>query len=195
MTSQNRVLIYTDIQNFNLHLPFKQANFVCRVSQIHSKIKSSNPCKKILIFKNDFLSLTELQLFHQLKIEYPFIELYFYSNKKLTFKNAVKLIEAEITQVSSVQSFYSQNITKSPTKQQNKIILRRKEKELFDFFRLNQGKILTKDLLLSAVWGYKDTVFTRTLECHISSLRTKIKDNHSIQTVHGQGYLLELTSS
>jgi two-component system alkaline phosphatase synthesis response regulator PhoP len=54
------------------------------------------------------------------------------------------------------------------------------------------GKVLSRDQLLSEVWGYDASVYSRTVDVHIASLRQKIEDIPSkprhIVTVHGRGY-------
>ncbi|MFW5784497.1 MAG: winged helix-turn-helix domain-containing protein [Spirochaetota bacterium] len=48
--------------------------------------------------------------------------------------------------------------------------------------------------MLSAVWGYDESVHTRTVDVHIAWLRQKLHDRNSqsiIVTVRGQGYKLK----
>ena len=59
----------------------------------------------------------------------------------------------------------------------------------------NAGLVLSRDQLLTQVWGYNfegDT--TRTVDFHVHSLRQKLGDNADkpryIQTVRGYGYKL-----
>jgi DNA-binding winged helix-turn-helix (wHTH) protein len=73
--------------------------------------------------------------------------------------------------------------------------LRSKESELLDFFLYNSNKILSKEILMEAVWGYQDAVFSRTLEVHLANLRKKLiqfKSSIDIKTIYSKGYLLEL---
>lgn len=65
---------------------------------------------------------------------------------------------------------------------------------LLHYFQKNQGEVLTRDDLLTEVWGYKaNSAFfsdnkagTKTLDVHVSKLR---KDGHDIQTIHSVGYM------
>ena len=50
----------------------------------------------------------------------------------------------------------------------------------------NQGKVLSREKLLTAVWGY-ETGETRTLDNHVARLR---KLGVQIETVFGVGYKL-----
>jgi len=63
---------------------------------------------------------------------------------------------------------------------------------LLEFFMDNRGKIVTRDQLLDAVWGYDSIPFTRTVDAHIAKLRKKIEDDPAdprfLVTVHRMGY-------
>lgn len=66
------------------------------------------------------------------------------------------------------------------------VALNRKEFELLKYFMENHGKVLTREKLLTAVWGY-DTGETRTLDNHVARLR---KLGVRIETIFGVGYKL-----
>jgi len=68
----------------------------------------------------------------------------------------------------------------------NAISLNRKEYELLKCFMENHGKVLSREKLLTEVWGY-DTGETRTLDNHVARLR---KLGVKIETVFGVGYKL-----
>jgi DNA-binding response OmpR family regulator len=75
------------------------------------------------------------------------------------------------------------------------IQLTAKEFDLLAELIRNQGAVLSRDLILSRVWGYDYYGDTRTVDVHIRWLRQKIEDDPSnprhIQTVHGFGYRFE----
>jgi two-component system alkaline phosphatase synthesis response regulator PhoP len=54
------------------------------------------------------------------------------------------------------------------------------------------GEVVTREHLLSQVWGYRRPPFTRTVDMHIAKLRRKIEPSAAsperIVTVHGVGY-------
>ena len=51
------------------------------------------------------------------------------------------------------------------------------------------GEVQERDALLREVWGYSDTMLTRTLDTHVKRLREKLgKHAECIQTVSGVGY-------
>lgn len=62
--------------------------------------------------------------------------------------------------------------------------LNKKEFELLKYFISNAGKVLSREQLLTAVWGY-ETGETRTLDNHVARLR---KLGVRITTVFGVGY-------
>ena len=68
-----------------------------------------------------------------------------------------------------------------------------KEFELLAYLKLNSGRVLTRDQLLNAVWGYDYIGDTRTVDSHIARLRIKLGDfgvSH-LKTIYGMGYKLE----
>ena len=66
------------------------------------------------------------------------------------------------------------------------VALNRKEFELLKYFMENHGKVLSRERLLTEVWGY-DSGETRTLDNHVARLR---KLGVKIETVFGVGYKL-----
>lgn len=64
--------------------------------------------------------------------------------------------------------------------------LNRKEYELLKYLMENAGKVLARDKILTAVWGY-ETGETRTLDNHVARLR---KLGIKIETIFGVGYKL-----
>jgi two-component system alkaline phosphatase synthesis response regulator PhoP len=67
-----------------------------------------------------------------------------------------------------------------------------KEFALLAYFISHPAETLSRDRLLSAVWGYEDYPSTRTVDTHILHLRQKLEPNPEeprfILTVHGTGY-------
>lgn len=66
------------------------------------------------------------------------------------------------------------------------------EFKLLRFFLDNPERVITREELLSAVWGYSGISFTRTVDNQILKLRQKLEDNPAdpvhFCTVHGAGY-------
>lgn len=70
-----------------------------------------------------------------------------------------------------------------------------KEFALLEVFLMGAGRLLTRDFLISEVWGRDYFGDTRTLDVHVKRLRTKIEeDPHNprhLKTVRGLGYKFE----
>ncbi len=64
------------------------------------------------------------------------------------------------------------------------------EYELLKFLAQNPGKVFTREMLLSRVWGYEYYGGARTVDVHIRRLRAKLGEEHAnlIQTVRSVGY-------
>jgi two-component system, OmpR family, alkaline phosphatase synthesis response regulator PhoP len=71
------------------------------------------------------------------------------------------------------------------------IKLTAKEFLLLQYLVQHRGRVLSRDLLLTDVWGYQYTGGTRTVDVHIRRLREKLPMlNESIETVKQFGYKL-----
>ena len=66
-----------------------------------------------------------------------------------------------------------------------------KEFLLLEYLIRHRGRVLSRDLLLTDVWGYNYTGGTRTVDVHIRRLREKIPAlNTAIETIKQFGYKL-----
>ena len=72
-------------------------------------------------------------------------------------------------------------------KANKKIVLPRKEFELFSLLTSKPGKVFKREVILDNVWGNEVVVGGRTIDVHIRKLREKIGDHH-FKTVKGVGY-------
>lgn len=67
-----------------------------------------------------------------------------------------------------------------------------KEFELLCFMMENEGIVLSRDRLLSKIWGYDFDGETRTVDVHIRTLRQKLGlGGNYIETIRGVGYKME----
>lgn len=67
-----------------------------------------------------------------------------------------------------------------------------REYELLEALARNRGRVLTREIIISNVWG-DDESFSNTVNFHVTALRKKIdcdREHPLIQTVHGFGYRL-----
>ena len=71
-----------------------------------------------------------------------------------------------------------------------------KEFELLELLLENAGRVLTRDTLISRVWGADYVGDTKTLDVHIKRLRSKVEEDPAsprrIVTIRGLGYKYEV---
>jgi DNA-binding response OmpR family regulator len=75
--------------------------------------------------------------------------------------------------------------------------LSQREAELLRYLAANPGRIVSREELLSRVWGVSPrSVETRTVDVHVARLRTKLRDHDRpealLVTVRGKGYRLDV---
>ena len=71
------------------------------------------------------------------------------------------------------------------------VTLTAKEFLLLEYLLKNRGRVLSRDRLLTDVWGYRYTGGTRTVDVHVRRLREKLPAlAHAIVTVKQFGYKL-----
>ncbi len=74
----------------------------------------------------------------------------------------------------------------------NEVKLTAKEFLLLQYLVGHRGRLLSRDLLLTDVWGYQYTGGTRTVDVHIRRLREKLPVlNDAIETIKQFGYKLQ----
>lgn len=69
-----------------------------------------------------------------------------------------------------------------------------KEMDILKYLWQHRNKTVNRDELLTKVWGYDESISTRTVDNFILKLRQKIEDDPAqprhIITIHGIGYKL-----
>lgn len=68
------------------------------------------------------------------------------------------------------------------------------EFKLLDFLMKRAGQVVTRTMLLEALWGFHFDPRTNIVDAHISRLRAKVDrgfDNGLIRTVRGVGYVIQ----
>ena len=65
------------------------------------------------------------------------------------------------------------------------------EFKLLLYLMENMGRVLTREQILSAVWGLDFATDGAVLDTYISYLRKKLGDNANIRTIRGVGYQIE----
>ena len=86
-------------------------------------------------------------------------------------------------------NFYTRSVSRAG----RPIELSRREFQMLAHLIRNRGRVVLRDELLRAVWGYRTLPYTRTVDVHMWQLRRKLEaDPQSprfLRTVHGSGYL------
>lgn len=84
--------------------------------------------------------------------------------------------------------------TRNVTRNGSRIDLLPREFTLLELLMRNQGRVVTRTMLLEQVWGLRFEPKTSVIETHISRLRAKIDRepfHPLIRTVRGSGYCLD----
>jgi two-component system alkaline phosphatase synthesis response regulator PhoP len=86
-------------------------------------------------------------------------------------------------------------VARKAEKGKRQLSLSYKEFDLLAELMRNKGVVLSRELLLTKIWGYERTDASRTIDVHIRWLRAKIEDNPSeptrIITIPRVGYRFE----
>lgn len=74
-----------------------------------------------------------------------------------------------------------------------KVDLQGREFKLLEYLLKHKGQVVTRTMLLEAVWDYNFDPQTNVIDVHISRLRKKLEDEGGkiIKTVRGAGYIIE----
>ena len=126
-----------------------------------------------------------------------------YLTKPFAFLELLARIEAlvrrssiqEDTTTTSLQvdDLYMNLISRKVFRHDLEIKLKPREFQLLEYMMRNTGQIVTRAMLLQAVWNYHFDPQTNVIDVHISRLRQKIDKDFSvnlIRTVRGVGYVL-----
>lgn len=109
--------------------------------------------------------------------------------KALLRRTNIQEAEQELASFGDVEVDYLKHEVR---KKGEKVDLTLKEFELLEILIRNNGKVLTRDLLLDKIWGYEYVGETRTVDVHIRHLRQKLEEDDKnprfIETVRGIGY-------
>ncbi len=70
------------------------------------------------------------------------------------------------------------------------VVLTTTEFDLLAHLARHRGRVLSREQLLSAVWGQADYNESRTVDVHVAQLRAKLGEPDPIRTVRGVGYAL-----
>ena len=77
----------------------------------------------------------------------------------------------------------------------NKVLLRRREALILEALLMRRDRVITRDGLIEAIYGFDDEIESNTLESQVSRLRKKLAElggNVEIRSMRGIGYILRL---
>ena len=84
-------------------------------------------------------------------------------------------------------------MTRTAKRAGNEIELKPREFQILEYLMRHPGQVVTRTMLLEAVWDYHFDPQTNVIDVHISRLRQKIDRGYDLQllrTVRGAGYAL-----
>lgn len=96
--------------------------------------------------------------------------------------------------VISIQDLIINDSKKTVMKENIVLSLTPREYDLLLYFAQRLGRVIDRETILTAVWGYEYTGESRMVDMHISNLRDKIESNPKapkiLKTVRGFGYTM-----
>ena len=104
------------------------------------------------------------------------------------YKNREKIKNAEV----ALRSLMLNRSTREVFYKNSRIRLRNREFTLLEFLMLNQGRLLSRETILEAVWDRNSQILTNTVDVHINKLRSKIDyafREEFIRTINCSGYI------
>lgn len=84
--------------------------------------------------------------------------------------------------------------SRTVTRSEQKIELRRKEFDILEYLILNKGRTVTRDMILTHVWEDSKNSWHNTVDVHIKYLRDKVDRPFRvklIKTAYGIGYMVD----
>jgi len=214
--------LVTDFKSFSESLLLNDLTVISSLEQLerHSNISQ---IQNLIVYKKEPVSYKDLKIIRALKKRFTSLKIiYVLSQQSPSIKTLIDLgvdipLRSELgfqklsevivdilsTIPASIQSFLPvlkvKDLELNPNTRQVKrglkmINLRKKEFDLLEFLLFNQGRVVSKSQILEQVWDYNFDVESKTVDVHISSLRSKVDKGFQspyIHTVYGTGYKLD----
>jgi two-component system OmpR family response regulator len=123
--------------------------------------------------------------------------------KPFSFGELVARLEAIVRRLSDTDTALGTRETgsltldllgRTATRNGRRIELLNKEYQLLDYLTRHAGQVVTRTMLIEAIWDYNFDPGTNVVDVHVSRLRAKIDgldDVPMIRTVRGSGYRLD----
>lgn len=123
-----------------------------------------------------------------------------YMVKPFSFEELIARVQARLRNTPQYEEqptgiFSIDDEQKQITYQGEILTLTRTEYKLLRYFIQHKNKVLSKEAILNAVWGYDYYGNDNVVEAYIKTLRQKLQDpeHQVIQTLRGFGYKLDVT--
>ena len=116
-----------------------------------------------------------------------------FSMEELLVRIRALLRRVEGDEVLRVNDLEVNTATREVKRGKRRLNLTLREYELLEFMARNPRRVLSRDLLLSRVWGQESSVETNVVDVYVTYLRKKLEapgEPKLIQTVRGVGYAL-----
>lgn len=126
-----------------------------------------------------------------------------YLIKPFSFSELLARLEAIVRRRSATPNTLSERVVgslrldllaRTATRHERAITLLNKEFQLLDYMMRHAGQVLTRTMMIEAIWNYNFNPGTNVIDVHISRLRAKIDapgEAPMIHTVRGAGYRLD----
>ena len=88
--------------------------------------------------------------------------------------------------------------TNEATVANTKVLLRRREALILEALLMRRDRVIGRDALIEAIYGFDDEIESNTLEAQVSRLRKKLAElggNVEIRSMRGIGYILRTAQS
>lgn len=112
----------------------------------------------------------------------------------LTRHSGKEMVKTETTEGYSFEKLYLDTVSHSVKYDGEEVPLTKKEFDLLECLLKNRNVAMSRDQLLSQVWGYEYMGDTNVVDVYIRYLRQKIDDKygiHMVETVRGVGYMIK----
>lgn len=113
--------------------------------------------------------------------------------KAVLRRSQTPIVQSEET-VITIHDLNINDGKKIVTKAGQSVALTPREYDLLLYFAQRLGRVIDRETILTAVWGYEYTGESRMVDMHISNLREKIETNPKspeiLKTVRGFGYTM-----
>jgi two-component system OmpR family response regulator len=88
--------------------------------------------------------------------------------------------------------------TNEATVANNRVLLRRREALILEALLMRRDRVIAREALIEAIYGFDDEIESNTLEAQVSRLRKKLAElggNVEIRSMRGIGYILRTAQS